>query len=72
MNLLTREEAARILGISAFSLYSRQVRSSLGLPCVRVGSRIRFRPEDIQRVIDRGLEMLVSKRSRQKRAPVGG
>ena len=59
MDLLTREEAARMLGISPLSLYNIEVRTSLGLPCVRIGSRIRFRPEDIQKVIDKGVETLV-------------
>lgn len=45
-------EVARFLSISRDSVY-RLVRSG-ALPAVKVGERLRFRPEEIDRYLDRG------------------
>jgi excisionase family DNA binding protein len=49
--LLTVNEVARVLAISRDSVY-RLVRSG-ALPSVRVGERLRFRPEQIEAYLDR-------------------
>jgi excisionase family DNA binding protein len=50
-DLLSVAELARHLGISKWTVY-RLVRSS-ELRAVRVGERIRFRPEDVTAYLDR-------------------
>ena len=51
-DLLTVNELARHLGISKWTVY-RLVRSG-EVRAVRVGERIRFRPADVDRYLERG------------------
>ena len=51
--LLTREEAARILGLQPCTLAKWACRRKHGLPVIRVGSRVRYRLQDVYEFIER-------------------
>lgn len=50
MSLLTDLEAALVLGLSVHTLRrERSARSrGLGIPCVRIGGAVRYRPADLE------------------------
>lgn len=50
--LLTQHDARRILGVSRTTVYF--LRKNGSLPEIKIGSAIRFRLSDLQKVVDRG------------------
>jgi excisionase family DNA binding protein len=50
--LLTAEEVARILSVSAAWVYDHADRKRPLIPSVRLGKAVRFRPEDLQKFIE--------------------
>ena len=59
MRLLTIEEAAHRLGdISPRSLSDKRYRARIGLPAVKVGRRVGFREDDVEKLMQRGRERL--------------
>ena len=56
--LLTRQDAAKRLLMEPKTLGLPHVRAKLGLPCVRIGGRVRFLESDIEALIARGREAL--------------
>lgn len=57
---LTKEEAARYLGLSPRSLADARWRNRVGMPAVKIGRSLRFLLSDLQKLI---------KRSREKTQP---
>jgi hypothetical protein len=51
-NLLNPRQTADALGVAPRTIYDAAWRASIGLRCVRVGRLLRFRPTEIERVID--------------------
>jgi hypothetical protein len=49
--LLTVLETAQLLGCAPTSLITRSWRDRIGLPCVKLGRSLRFKPEDVERLI---------------------
>ena len=49
--LLTQDEAARLLGVSPRTLATWRCLGRYNLPYVKIGSRVLYRPEDIQAFI---------------------
>lgn len=58
MRLLTPEEAAHRLGISLRSLLDKRYRFRIGLPATKIGRRVGFSENDIEKLISRGREKL--------------
>ena len=56
--LLSVGEAAARLGVSPRSLADKRFRLRVGLAAVRIGRRVKFREEDIGRLVTKGLERL--------------
>jgi hypothetical protein len=56
--LLTRQDAAKVLLMEPKTLGLPHIRAKLGLPCVRIGGRVRFLESDVEAVISRGRETL--------------
>lgn len=56
MLLLRPREVACMLKVSPNTLYKLEFRQRWNLPAVRVGHTIRFREEDVKRIIEQGLE----------------
>ena len=52
--LLTREEAAKFLGISPISLWNSAYRARIGLPVIKVGRLVRFAESDLQKLVEKG------------------
>jgi hypothetical protein len=63
--LLSKEEVAKRLSISPLSLSSQIYRARIGLPAIKIGSSLRFRESDIQRLIDKGQEHLPAMASKR-------
>jgi hypothetical protein len=61
MQLLRAVDVAKLLKIYSKQLYETEFRKRWNLPAVRVGRSIRFREEDVQRIIDQGLEKFEDK-----------
>jgi hypothetical protein len=60
MKLLSPEETGqRLGGISTNSLRDKRYRLRIGLPAVKVGRRLGFREEDVERLITRGREKVL-------------
>ena len=49
--LLTAEEVAKILNVSAAWVYDHADRKRPMVPSVRLGKAVRFRPEDIEQFV---------------------
>jgi hypothetical protein len=58
MRLLNLEQAAERLAVSPRSLGDRRFRLRVGLHAIRVGRRIGFAEDDVDRLIMRGREHL--------------
>lgn len=58
MDLITPEEAADIFRLKPSSLRDPRFRQRLGLRAVRIGGSLRFRKEDVERIVKEGLERL--------------
>ena len=58
MKLLTADEAATRLGISPRSLLDKRYRLRIGLPATKIGRRVGFAENDVDRLITRGREKL--------------
>jgi excisionase family DNA binding protein len=58
MTLLTNYDVAEMLGVAPQTVYNKPWRARIGLPAVKVGSSLRFRREDVERIIEAGLEVL--------------
>ena len=56
IELLTTKEVAHELRISPASLHHRSLRERLGLRAIRIGRLLRFRRQDVDAVIQHGLE----------------
>ncbi len=54
--LLTTEQVANWLGFHPASLRNSRHKKSLGIPFVRIGGAIRYRPEDVEAFIARNRE----------------
>jgi hypothetical protein len=63
--LLDKYEAARLLGVAAGTVMNRQWRQRVGLEAIRVGGVLRFKPDDIAALQERGRETHDQARSRQ-------
>jgi len=51
--LLTAEEVARILHVSTAWVYDHADRKRPVIPSVRLGKAVRFRPEEVEKFIER-------------------
>ena len=51
--LLSRKEAAHFLGLSEMTLAIWNSTSRYELPCVKMGGRAKYRPEDLEAFISR-------------------
>lgn len=58
MKILTAEEASQRLGVKPGSLLDKRYRLRIGLPAVKIGRRVGFAEDDIERLIKRGREKL--------------
>lgn len=54
--LLNVDTVARLLSTTPDVIYSQPWRQRVGLPAVRIGRALRFREDDVARLIERGLE----------------
>jgi hypothetical protein len=61
VQLFDRNEVAKLLKLSAESLFDPRFRARIGLPAVRIGRTLRFRPEDVNKLISRALEKFPAK-----------
>ena len=52
--LLSVDEVARRLGVSARSLLDKRYRTRIGLPCVKIGRLVKFALSDVDALIERG------------------
>jgi excisionase family DNA binding protein len=50
--LLTAEEVAQLLNVSAAWVYDHADRKQPAIPCVRLGRSVRFRPEDVRTFVE--------------------
>lgn len=57
-DLLTSKQVADTLALSLRTITTKRWRVEHGLPGVKIGKSIRFRREDVQRIIVGGLERL--------------
>ena len=57
MRLLLIKEVADMLRIQERVLYKSKVRERMGLPTIKIGGRLRFREDDVQRLISEGREV---------------
>jgi len=51
--LITPEEAARLLGVKPSTLAAWRTLGRYHLPYVKIGAKVRYRPEDIDAFIER-------------------
>jgi hypothetical protein len=58
MRLLSTEEAGLRLGVSPRSLIDKRYRLRLGLSAVKIGRKVGFAENDIERIIERRCERL--------------
>jgi predicted DNA-binding transcriptional regulator AlpA len=56
MKLLLLKEVADMLRIQERVLYKARVREQIGLRSIKIGGRLRFRQEDVERLITDSLE----------------
>jgi hypothetical protein len=56
--LMDRHKVAERLDLSPDSLLDPRYRRRLGLPVVRIGRLLRFRVEDVEKLVARGAERL--------------
>ena len=54
--LLDKHEAARLLGLSAGTVANPRWRRRTDLKAIRVGAVLRFQPEDVAALLERGRE----------------
>ena len=64
--LLDKHQAARLLGLSAGTVASATWRRRTGLRAIRLGGMLRFQPQDVAALLERGREMFDQARSRQE------
>lgn len=67
--LLDVEEVAALLGVSRFTIYSWAAKRRL--PAIKVGSRLMFRPSEIQRWVDRRSQPVGGESASDVRADAG-
>jgi Helix-turn-helix domain len=56
MRLLLIKEVSDMLRIQERVLYQARVREKIGLRAIKIGGRLRFLEEDVERLIEQGLE----------------
>ena len=50
--LLDAREVGALLGLSTRTVYTKAWRRGVGLPAIRIFGVLRFRPEDVERVLN--------------------
>lgn len=61
MQLHTAFDVEAIFRMRRKKLYDPKYRKQIGLPAVKMGKRLLFRDEDIQALVERGLEVFEGK-----------
>ena len=67
--LLDRHEAARLLGVSVSTVTNPRWRRRTDLQAIRVGAVLRFKPDDIAALLERGRETFDQAQCRPEMQP---
>ena len=65
MALLTAHEVAKRCGFKAASLYSKPFRARIGLRAIKLGASLRFDSRDVEELIQRSKERLLSENGQE-------